>query len=448
MPRTFRSSRWVPCWLFVLGLLAFTGVQAEESQRRPNFLLILADDVGQEVLGSYGGTSYATPNLDRLAASGMRFEHTYAMAVCHPTRVALLSGRYPFRLGQPKWGTYPEREESRSLASRLREAGYTTAVAGKWQLALLRKDPDHARRLGFDHSCLFGWHEGARYHDPHIRENGKLRGVIEGGYGPRIYTDFLIRFLRENRDRPCFAFYSMALCHDVTDDLKQPVRYPPGLDRYMNYGEMVAEMDLRVGELLEALEELDLERETVVIFLGDNGTAARSILRAEGKRYVREPVFSSRGEERIPGGKGSLTDTGTRVPFLVRWPGVVRPGQVIDDLVDVSDLYPTFLELAGRDPAGAGRIDGQSFVPRLVHGKPGPREFVFAEHRGPSFVRDRRWKLYRDGRLFDVPADPLEKSPLSGEALSGEAVRARERLEAIYRRWDREGVAPAVSGKN
>ena len=134
----------------------------------PNILLIMADDVGVDVLGCYGGQSYKTPRLDELAATGMRFTHCYSMPVCHPTRIALMTGRYPMHLNNPRWGAFPKEAESQTFAHVLKKAGYATAVAGKWQICMMRDDLDHAQRLGFDESCLFGWHEGPRYHSPMI----------------------------------------------------------------------------------------------------------------------------------------------------------------------------------------------------------------------------------------------------------------------------------------
>src|SRR5262249_37787705 len=130
------------------------------SARRPNFLFFLADDLGRECLGCYGGTTYATPRIHALARRGLRFGRCFSMPQCHPTRVALLTGRYPFRANAP-WGTLPDGEIT--FAQVLARAGYATAVSGKWQLAKLEQDPDHPARAGFQTSCLWGWHEGARY---------------------------------------------------------------------------------------------------------------------------------------------------------------------------------------------------------------------------------------------------------------------------------------------
>ena len=153
---------------------------------KPNIVFILADDVGDQAIGCYGGTSYSTPNLDALAAGGMRFRHCYSMPVCHPTRLALLTGQYPFRTEPAPWGTFPRHLELSTVANRLRDLGYATAVAGKWQLTLLRDEPDHPRRLGFDRWSLFGWHEGPRYYRPLIYENGELRSDVSDRYGPDV----------------------------------------------------------------------------------------------------------------------------------------------------------------------------------------------------------------------------------------------------------------------
>lgn len=400
----------------------------------PNILLILADDVGSDAVGCYGGESYATPNIDALASGGIRFEHGYSMPVCHPSRIALLTGRYPFRFGDAgrKWGSFPEEAESITLAHRMREAGYATAVAGKWQLCLMRDDLDHPRRLGFDHWCLFGWHEGPRYDDPLVYQDGRLRDDTKGRYGPDLYVEFLVDFMKRSRreERPFFAFYSMALCHDVTDDLGG--RFVPFHrdGRWMSFAEMVASMDAMIGRLVTALEESGLREETLVLFTTDNGSPSGSYLTVEDGRMVKEPVVSMRRGTAVPGGKGELTDAGTRVPLIANWPGRIAPGQVADDMVDLTDFLPTLAELAALPPDPEPR-DGTSFARRLTQGIPSAREWVYAEHRGRRFARTRGWKLHDDGRLFDMTADPNEQSPLPPDANDGAAAGQRERLARI-----------------
>jgi len=424
--------------LFILVLSAHSALSAAD---KPNILMILADDVGQEVLGCYGGESYPTPRLDQLAQEGMKFNYGFAMPSCHPTRTTLLTGQYPFRLNHPKWGDFPKDQEGETFAQLAKKAGYKTAIAGKWQLALQGKDRKHPERLGFEQSALFGWHEGARYWQPYIWKNGELWEGIEDKYGPDLYTQFLIDFMKTNRDRPFLAYYSMALCHDVTDDLKEPVPYGPGKDRYDSYAEMAAEMDREVGRLLDALDELKLRENTLVIFTGDNGTPMKELTHHEGGKYIRKPLFSKIHGERLQGGKTTLYDTGTLVPLIVRWPAVVKPGQTTNALVDMSDYLPTMAEAMGEPVPSSWQVEGKSFIPVLKGETDSARDWVFAQGRmfdgDPSkkdvaWVRTARWKLYFDGRLFDMKNDVREKKPIEPGEGSGEAKAARKELQHVF----------------
>lgn len=413
-----------------LGHRYFAAFQSIGQPDQPNILFILADDVGREVLGCYGGESYPTPNIDQLAAGGQRYEHCYSMPVCHPTRICLLTGRYPAVLGNPKWGSFPREEEPRTMASMLKAAGYATAVAGKWQLGLMKKDLQQPARMGFDRWSLFGWHEGPRYHDPLIYEDGKLRTDTKGKYGPDLYVDFLIDFMTQNRSRPFFAFYSMALCHDVTDDIKEPVPYGPD-GRWLSYAEMAADMDRQVGRLMDALVAAGLDRNTVVVFTGDNGTAGASYLRYQDGKFERPKVVSRFEGRDISGGKGKLTDWGTRVPLIVHYPVHTQPNAIRDDLVDFSDFLPTFAELAGATLPADVKLNGHSFAAAIRGSGQSPRKWAYAERRGGSrFLRTRQYKLYSDGRFFDLVADPDEKSPLAVQDLSDSAAEQKRVLRA------------------
>jgi arylsulfatase A len=413
-----------------LGHRYFAAYQQLIHPDRPNVLFILADDVGREVLCCYGGESYRTPRLDELAASGQQYEHCYSMPVCHPTRICLLTGRYPTVLGHPGWGTFPQPLEGQTIAAMLQAAGYATAIAGKWQLGLLKNDLQQPARLGFDNWSLFGWHEGPRYHDPLIYENGSLRRDTQGQFGPDLYTEFLIDFMRRHRNQPFFAVYSMALCHDVTDDLPEPVPYGPA-GRWLTYDEMVAEMDRQVGQLITALEQLKLREQTIVIFTGDNGTPAASYLKYEAGKFVRPKVVSQFQGGQIPGGKGQLTDWGTRVPLLVSWPEHVNAGEKRKELVDFSDFLPTLSELTGAVPPHQVALNGHSFA-NVIRGRgASQREWAFSEAAsGRQFVRTQKYKLYRNGDFFDMDADPNEQHPRSLESLSAEQRATRATLQA------------------
>jgi len=401
-------------------------------QPAPNILFILADDVGRDAIGCYGGTSYPTPNIDRLAEEGMRFEHVYSAPVCHPSRVCLLTGRYPVTLGNPGWGSFPKRAEKQTFAHELKKAGYATAVAGKWQLTLLKKDPDQPHRLGFDDYSLFGWHEGPRFHKPHIWQNGKRRDDVADRYGPDVYCEFLVDFMTRNKARPFIAYFPMALCHDVSDDFRPPPPYGPGKDRYENFGEMMAEMDRIIGRIVGAVDKLGLTRRTLVIFTTDNGTAGRTIVRHKAKGFEKESNVSRMGDARVPGGKGKLTDWGIRVPTIARWPGKVAAGAVSEELVDFSDFLPTFSKLAGL-PAPKYKIDGRSFAGVLTGGSHASRDWIYSESRGKYCVRSRKWKLCHDGKLFDMENGPGERKPIKAAADTPESARARETLRAAIK---------------
>jgi arylsulfatase A-like enzyme len=357
-----------------------------------------------------------------------------------------MSGKYPFRHGQVTWGDYPKKEEPHTFARYLQKAGYATAIAGKWQLCLLKDDPLHPRRLGFDRWDLFGWHEGPRFYEPMVYRNGKVRTDTLGHYGPDLYVRSLIEFMKANCDRPFLAYYSMAVAHEVTDDLETPVPHGP-FSRYDNYAEMVAEMDRAVGRLVAALNALKLREETLILFVADNGTPPEIIIRAEGKNLIKAPIVSRRNGHDVPGGKKQLNDAGTNVPMIANWQGAIKPGQVVDDLVDFSDLLPTFLDLAGA-PLPAGRkLDGVSFANRLRGKAASTRSFTYCEEAvlpkpggvepdgtssGLKWVRNQDWKLYNDGRLFHMAKDSLEKRPLIAKQDDPARLAIRKRLQKTF----------------
>jgi arylsulfatase A len=417
--------------ILILGIFLSPTGKLVAQPHPPNILLILADDVGREVLGCYGGTSYETPHLDRLAAQGMKFDRFFVCPVCHPSRTTLLTGRYPSSLGSPEWGTFPEPAASSTVAQVLRNAGYTTAVAGKWQLALLGKDLDHPHRLGFDEYCLFGWHEGPRYFQPLIWQNGERRENVSERFGPDVYAEFLIDFMERNKDRPFFAFSSLALCHDVSDDFKPvPPHGPNG--RYLTFAEMVAEMDRVVGRLLDAVERLGLEENTLVFFTTDNGSPVKSKIRHDGEEFEYEQIVSEWKGSAVPGAKGKLTDWGTCVPTFARWTGVIPQEATDDHLIDISDILPTFAELTGAALPEVS-LDGQSFAGLLTGQDYQPRQWVISETGPKHFVRTDKWKLLHDGTLFNLRADPGEERPILPEQDSEDSKAARKELGLILK---------------
>ena len=408
-------------WLFIIYSLMTLNAQIIG---QPNIVLIMADDVGYEIPGYTGGTTYQTPNIDQLAEGGMQFTHCYSTPKCAPSRVTIMTGRYLFRTTE-QWGHIPA--EERTFGHILQEAGYSVALAGKWQMALLKNDPLQVRKMGFEQFCVFGWHEGPRYHQPYIYQNGIIRDDVADQYGPDVYLDFLIDFMAQNKDRPFLAYYPMAVAHEVSNDFLPPP--PPGPDgHYQTYAELISVMDKNIGRLIAALDSLGLRENTVILFTSDNGTPQAHITDIQNNEYIKTPIISKMGEHIISGGKGTLTDFGTRVPMIVNWPGNTPAGKICSDLIDFSDFMPTLAELAGAELPDDRPIDGHSFVAQIRGHRGQPRDWIYNQFEGQAWIRNHRWKFYSDDRLFDMTSDPFEKRPLFPEMDDRESKMARREL--------------------
>ncbi len=408
-----RTISFIRFRIFIFFILFFLLISCstKETSKSPNIVFILVDDMGTEVLGCYGGTTYQTPNINQLALTGIQFNHCYSSPVCSPSRQNLLTGRYGFRTGQ-EWGHLPQNEIT--FGHILKDAGYKTAIAGKWQMALLKDDPNHIADSGFDESCVFGWHEGPRYYEPMIYQNGKVRDDVKDKYGPDVYLEFLIDFITQNKDDKFLAYYSMALAHEISNDLSTPPPTGP-TGEYQSYKELAEYVDVQVGRLIKSLDELKLLDDTIIIFTTDNGTPYHFITKYENGEYVREPVFSEISDSLVRGGKGFMTNAGTHVPLIVNWRGVTKPGTKNNSLIDFSDFLPTLAELAGANLPGDRIIDGRSFVSAITDNKENIRDWVYVEWAGESWIRNHNWKLYNNGNLYDMRYDPSEKKPIKIE---------------------------------
>jgi len=403
------------------------------SGRKPNIVLIMADDLGAETLGCYGNTVNSTPRLDQMAMEGARFENAFATPVCSPTRAMILTGLHPNRTGILERLDSPlDTERNNRLPTHLptfarvfRAAGYVTAIAGKWHLGDFQVHPDQPASHGFDEHCLWvQYWDGerrSRYYGPHNWEDGTYRVHGEETFGPDYYSDFLIDFIERNQDRPFLVYYPMNLIHG-------PLVEPPGLkalaeSKYPDdlgpnerrAGHMITYMDAIVGKFLDKIEELGLDEDTMVVFTGDNGTAGN--------------LENRLGPFRLMGGKRTMNEAGTRVPLIARWPGTV-PAGTRDAFFSLLDVMPTLSALA-RIPVGHP-VDGMDLSHSLL-GKPGKdREYFSMAFEGDVyFVRDKRFRLHEDGRLYDIPVSANE-TRYSMESLVGKSSHAdaRERLQA------------------
>ena len=408
---------------------------------KPNIILILADDLGYECLGCYGGESYQTPVLDGLAQAGMRFDHAYALPLCTPTRLQLMTGKYNFR----NWRAFGVMDpHERTFGHLMKAAGYQTCISGKWQMYSYnppdfepewRGKGQRPEESGFDEYCL--WHtehtedKGSRYADPVIQQNGEYLTDTEGEYGPDIYTAYICDFIERHQNDPFFVYYPMALTHGPFEPTPHSAIWPENRhDSGAKYfADMVEYMDVVIGRIVDKLDALGLRENTLLLFLGDNGSPRQITSILNGRAFQ--------------GGKGLSTDAGTRVPLIASCPGAIPSGVVCGDLIDCSDFLPTMMALAGAPLPEDDVFDGVSFSPQLKGESGTPREWIFAHHDPlpgwgkegyylKRWAQDTRWKLYDTGALYDVATDELEEHPITDH--NAETTAARQKLQAVLDR--------------
>jgi arylsulfatase A len=402
-----RNMVWTATLLLVaLGQLAFAN---EARAKRPNIILIMADDIGYECYGSYGGTSYSTPNLDRMAAGGMRFNHCYSQPLCTPSRVKIMTGLSNVR----NYAAFSIlKRDQKTFGRMFLQAGCRTAIAGKWQLYGAKHYRKEFRakgalpeEMGFERHCLWQVDQlGDRYWGPLVTIDGKLKQFDKNKYGPDVYCQFLLDRMEEYRDEPFFLYYPMALVHSPFQPTPDSAN-KKSKNKQQNFGDMVAYMDKLIGRLVDKTVELGIDDNTLVLVNGDNGT--------------HSSIRSKMGDVEVRGGKGKPTDAGTRVALIAYQPGYVPAGRVTNRLVEFSDFIPTLAALSGASLPGS--TDGVSFLPTLQGKESAARRPIHIYYwprpekgKPLTFVRNQRWKLYGDGRLFDVENDVLEASPING----------------------------------
>lgn len=458
----------------------------------PNFVVFLIDDLGWRDLGVFGSPFHLTPNIDALAASGMRFTQAYAASpVCSPTRASIMTGRHPARLHITDWIGGSQRgellpaeyldhlpPEELTLAEALQGEGYVTGHFGKWHLG---DAPHLPESQGFDLNVGgTGAGQPASYFYPYRAVEGRsrywdvpgLEGGREGEYLTDRLTDEALSFLHLNRAGPFLLYLSHFAVHTpIQAKEEMRVRYEARLDslpaqegpatesehgrsntRLVQddpaYAGMVQSVDESVGRILDELEELGLAENTVVVFMSDNG----------GLSTLTGDRTGPTANAPLRAGKGWLYEGGIRVPMIVRWPGRVTGGTECQVPVQSTDLFPTVAGILGVPIAPAGPLDGTSLVPVLSGGSTLDREALFwhfphyhgSGNRPSGAVRKGDWKLvewFEDGsvELYDLASDPGERRDLS----EVEREKAQELLAAL-RRWRNEVGAnmPRQDGQN
>ncbi len=441
-----------PGWI-LLGIVLAVGAEqlSAASESRPNFLLIFTDDHGYGDVSAYGPTDVQTPNIDRIGAEGLVFTAMRAnCTVCSPSRAALLTGCYPDRVGVPgvirthaddSWGYFaPDR---RTLADELKKLGYHTALVGKWHLGL--ESPNLPNQRGFDlfHGFLGDMMDSYTTHLRHgvnyMRRNGEV--IEPAGHATELFTDWAIDYLsdRAKSEEPFFLYLAYNAPHfpiEPPDDwlARVKTRLPQLEDKRARNVAFVEHLDHCIGRVLAALNQLGLEKNTLVVFTADNGGSL--------------PHGQSNGPWR--GGKQDHYDGGLRVPFMLRWPAEVKPGGRSDYAGLVFDLFPTFMELAGGKPAED--LDAVSLGP-VLRGRTiaGPRELYFVRREGgPKYggksyeaIIRGPWKLMQNDpfsawELYNLADDPRETT---NRAATNRPI-TNELGAALRRHIQRGGTAP------
>lgn len=398
--------------------LAFTAAAAERAdQERPNIIWIMADDLGYGELGCYGQKEIQTPQIDRLAAEGMRFTQCYAgSTVCAPTRCCLMTGKHTghatVRGNSARTGggsaLVPLRDEDVTVAEVVREAGYATAVTGKWGLG----EPGTTglpNRQGFDRWLGFLNQRHAHGYYPEFIWNNEqmmeLTGNLGGGQRDWVherFTGFALDFIEQNQQRPFFLYVAYTIPHgryEVPSD--QPYSDRPWPQNVRNHAAMITRMDSDVGRILSLLDRLKIDERTIVFLTSDNGAEVYYYRKSdEVQDYVR--ILKPGGPLR--GFKRDLTEGGVRVPAIARWPGQIAPGSVSDYPWAFWDFLPTAAELAGVD--APAETDGHSIVPTLLGKQQTPPEFLYWEFFERGFQQAARWGDWK--AIRNDPSEPIE----------------------------------------
>jgi arylsulfatase A-like enzyme len=412
--------------LLTSSLLIANDAAAQQDAQRPNVVFILADDLGWKDVG-YHGSDIMTPNIDQLAQTGARLEQFYAQQICTPSRAALMTGRYPIRYGLqmaviPSAGKYGLATDEWLLPQVLKQAGYETAIVGKWHLGHIDKKYWPSQR-GFDYS--YGPLIGEIDHFKHTSHgvvdwyrNNKL--VKETGYDTQLFGADAVRIINaHNTKSPLFLYLAFTAPHT-------PYQAPDDyLGRYKGisdplrraYAAQITAMDDQIGKVIEALGKRKMLDNTLIFFVSDNGGTRSNLF--VGEAQVKGELPPSNGSYRD--GKGSVYEGGTRVVALANWPGRIKPG-VVNGMMHIVDIYPTLAGLAGAQLGKNKPLDGIDVWQAISQGKPSPRtEIVYNVEPYRAAVREGDWKLVwttllpPTTELFDLSKDPFESTNLADQ---------------------------------
>lgn len=412
--------------------LMFMACQGQERvASKPNVILIMADDIGFECLSINGSTSYKTPFLDSLALNGINFTKAISQPLCTPSRVKIMTGQYNFR--NYDYFTYLNPKE-KTFGNLFKENGYKTAVVGKWQLNgiehQLEGHDDNTRpyHFGFDEYSLWQLTKvkkfGERFANPLIEQNGAFLPRDIDAYGPDIVSDYAVDFIKRNKDQSFFLYYPMLLVHSpfvpTPDSPEWQSLDTRSKQDHRFFIDMVAYMDKLIGKIVNTLKEQGIADNTLIMFVGDNGT--------------KNTLVSQTKKGSVRGAKGNTITHGNNVPMVAHWPDQIKKPKSYHGLINFSDFYATFCEILGV----THQTDGASMMGILSGQKSLDRETVTTYYDpmwSPNvtqyrnvYTQNARYKLYKDGRFFDMENDILETQPINDKDLNEDQKTIKAKL--------------------
>jgi len=412
-----------------IGAILTLQARAQEKAQRPNIVYILSDDQGWKDVG-YHGSDIKTPNLDKLAAEGTRLEQFYAQPMCTPTRAALLTGRYPFRYGLqtaviPASYSYGLPTDEWLLPQALKDAGYETAIIGKWHLG--HGDPKYwPRQRGFDYQygALVGEIDYFTHKEHETTDWYRDNKVVdEPGYTTTLLGNDAVKLINEHDiAKPLFLYLTFNAPHTP---YQAPQEY---LDKYKSitdpsrraYAGSITAMDDQIGRVVEALKKKGMRENTIIIFQSDNGGTRNAMFSGTMTNMAGVQIPCDNGPYRE--GKGTLYEGGTRVIALANWPGHIKAGAINDQMIHVVDMYPTLVARAGGQLGKSKPLDGMDVWLTISEGQRSPRtELVYNIESFRGGIREGDWKLIwrtplpSSVELYNIPQDPSEKNNLAAQ---------------------------------
>lgn len=415
-------------WLIALGM------NTSHAAKTPNIILIMVDNLGRDSIACYGG-KYATPNIDQLARDGVRYETVWSMPACTPSRVTLLTGQYPFRHGWTQHydvarlgGEGLNGKRFKTVAKRLREGGYQTAIGGNWLINHLSTQPGALQDHGFQEHCVWvdakpeQTGKGTRNLTPQLLINGKLEKVVNG---EKRINAFLTEFAARDRKQPFFIYYPMLLDGVPPTESKRTSTQQSSENMSLR-ATNIKHVDRLIGDLIKAVDTNALQDKTIILLTGNYVSAIAN----DTTKQNDEPKNTR------------ITDQGVRAPLIVRAPKQIKGGRVSRDLIDFTDFYPTFMELAGIKTPDSLVLDGRSFVPSLC-GSEDPyqkRSWIYSQLGSTRMIRDWEHLIDTNRNFHDLLEDPLQQDEVN--PLDKIAPGRRQRLQMILDRFPKNAASP------